>query len=720
MAGRRRAKRGRKTGWGLAAWLPGGILVLACLGIASAAISVRLIEAELPQVPSFDEYAASVPKVSRVVAKNGDVVAEFFTERRTIMFPDRLPTLLEKAVLAAEDATFFEHSGLSYMGILRAMVVNTWKGRVSQGGSTITQQVVKQVLLSPERTYQRKIRELLLARLVEAKLQKSEILAIYMSAIYLGHGRYGFEEAARYLFGRRATDLSLAEAAMLAGLVSAPERNSPLRNPGGAVLRQRYVLRQMVQAGWITTEEEQEAVSTRLELWAQEAPRLGAAPYFVDAVRREATSLFGWGRLLHDGLTVRTSLDLDVSDAAEAAVAHGLGNLWAAGRTRMADEAALGTGRQDDDDAGDDIPPPPESVPARVVTCGDSQGRISVDVAGRSAWLEPRSLGRMVLGGEADPYGWCRGRHPQILVSRFSEARAGGDGGDDTPAVVNAELGPQAALVVLDPATRGVAALVGGEDHAARPFNRAVQSRRPIGSTVKPFLYAAALEAGVGLGDMFPNERICFRGAKGRPWCPRNFEGGYDGREYSVADALVKSMNVIAIRVARQIGVGPVADLLRELGVDGGIPRDLSLALGSAESSPLALANAFATFAVGGNYDTPYLIEEVLDHRRKSLLVHEARPSRRIGTAVANGLKTTMRRAVEEGTGRLAADLPVQAWGKTGTSNRSREAWFVGSDGRHVVSVLVGYDDRHSMPGATGGNTAVPFFNLFVRMSQRR
>ncbi|NOZ02028.1 MAG: PBP1A family penicillin-binding protein [Deltaproteobacteria bacterium] len=694
-----------------------GVVGAFSLTLAAAATLVQVTEASLPDVPSFAEYARSAPKVSRVLANDGSVIAEFFTERRTLTLPRSIPPLVEAAVLAAEDADFRRHEGISYWGIFRAMVANVWRGRVSQGGSTITQQVVKQVLLTPERTYRRKFREMLLARLLEQKLTKDEILAMYVSEVYLGSGRYGFEEAARFYFARPAAGLNLAQAAMLAGMMSAPEGNNPVRNPEGAVRRQRYVLQRMVEEGMVSEEEANAAADTRLRIWAREEPGIGAAPYFVDAVRREALRMFGRGRLLHDGLTVETTLDPEVAAAAHDAVADGLRRLWLLGRRRKSDEEAAGRGRGGIQDGTDEIldklPPPPRAVRARITGCDPTREAVKVDVGGRPAILDPRSLARM------GPFDWnwreiCARRKgpPAELAVSDSGRRMKLDGVEFD--VVNAEPGPQAAMVVLDPVNRAVLALVGGEDFETRPFNRAVQSRRPIGSTVKPFLYATALARGMSAKTEFTNSRIRLRGAGGRRWSPRNFGGGYDGREYGIAEALIRSINVIAVKVMRRIGPGPVADLLESLGFKAPVPRDLSLALGSAEASPLELANAFCLFAMGGIHDTPFLIERVLDHEGRTLIQHDTRPSRRLPKGIAASIRRMLRRVVTEGTARRAAKLPVPAWGKTGTTNRSREAWFVGSDGRMVAAILVGYDDRLPMRGATGGNTAVPLFISLV------
>ena len=689
-------------------WVVLSALTLATLSLVALAALVQLTERDLPDIPSFEAYAQGVPKVSRILAANGTVVAEFFTERRTLSWPGRIPPLLEKAVLAAEDADFHEHEGLSYAGIARAMLVNLWKGQVSQGGSTITQQVVKQVLLSSERTFTRKFKELLLARILEVNLDKREILAIYLSEVYLGHGRYGMEEASRFYFSKPAATLDLAEASLLAGIISAPEANSPIRNPEGALARQHHVLRRMVEEGWVSEPEARTAAALHITLWARSEPRLGAAPYFVDAVRREATRLFGPQRLLHDGLTVLTTLDLTVSDRAETAAAVGLQNLWMRGRTRANDDVS-NTLNNDEN-----MSPPP--IPLVTVTdCDRALGLIRVQAPDGPGLIDPSTLARRLFV-DPDPYSVCR-------VGTTMPATPSGEQRDvagQSLRIFNAELGPQVAMVVLDPHTRAVRALVGGEDFASRSFNRAVQSRRPMGSTVKPFIYAAALAQGLPADATFENTAVSFNAGGGKRWTPHNYEGGYDGRAYTLSEALAKSVNVVAVKVLARIGVDAAADFLTSVGIDGAVPRDFSLALGSAESSPLALANALAVFAVGGRHDTPFFIDRVMDTSGAVLLDHENRPSRKLPETIADAVRIMMRRAVTEGTAISAASLPVPAWGKTGTTNRSRETWFAGSDGRLVVSVLVGYDDRLPMSKATGGNTALPFFNLFERFGSSR
>jgi len=664
---------------------------------------LKMVESELPDVPTFDEYAMQVPKVSRVLARDGTVIGEFYIERRTIMFPDAIPPLLEKAVLASEDAGFYRHGGISYVGILRAIAVNLWRGEMSQGGSTITQQVIKQVLLSPEKSFKRKLKELLLARQMEMKLTKKEILAMYMSEVYLGHGMYGFEEAARFYFNKRAKELTLGEASLLAGLVQAPETLSPLKNPKGASERRRYVLQRMVEEGFIEETEAKKAESTPLKLHGRQAPRIGSALYFVEAVRQEMKRLFGEKRLLVDGLQIETTLDLLASDAAELSVMFGLMKGFANGRSRAKDEGASIQAIDWEDFPAEPLPPP-YVIKAKIDSC--SNGNVWVKIGKERFMVDSRSLMRLFLGRKGDIYSVCE--EQEILVST-NQAEGG-------KILMNAELGPQAAMVVLDAKSRAILAMVGGEDFRSRPFNRATQSRRPIGSTVKPFLYSVAFMQGMDENTEFKNSPVFLKGAGGRVWSPRNFEGGFDEKLYTIGEALTKSINVIALRTMMKVGVKKVKELLQSVGINAHVPEDLSLALGSCEASPLSLANAFAVFASGGLYDTPFLIWRVKDYKGNVLLEHEERPERVLDPGIVRRTKRLLRRVVLDGTANLAKDLPGEIFGKTGTTNNSREAWFVGSDGNIVVSVLVGYDDRLPMRGATGGNTAVPIFVDFMRM----
>lgn len=702
-AGRRTRRKSATAG------LFAGLLVVAAVtSLLAAAVVVKLTEAGLPPVPTWDDYASNIPKVTRIRAADGTVVAEIFSERRTLVHPESLPPLLVNAVLAAEDGGFMEHQGLSYAGIARAMLNNLWKGRITQGGSTITQQVVKQVALSPERTFKRKFRELLLTRRFEISLTKREILAMYMSTIYLGHGRYGFEEASRFYFGKKASELAVHEAAMLAGLISSPEGNSILKNPDGAVGRQRHVLNRMAELGMITSEQATAAAGTSLLVWGRDDPMLGAAPYFVDAVLRDLRAIVGKDALDLSGLDVVTTLDLQTQTAVDKSVAEGLARLYSAGRQRLADEAAANMVM--DEETGERLPPPPRAVVTKIESCRRGDRQAFVEVGQELKVVSNRTLARM--GGSVDSQldALCDNKARIAISKGVGEV----DSVHGRIEYVNAELGPQASMVVIDSRTRAVRALVGGEDFGTRRFNRAVQSRMPIGSTIKPFIFAAALIAGVPADKGWVNEPVAFRGHAGKLWKPRNYGGVYDGRTYDMTGALKDSINVIAVKILKDVGVDRVGELMESIGFSGSIPRDLSMALGSVEANPMELANAYAVFGSGGFFDAAWTVRRVTDFRGRVLAEHESRSARVLPADVARSMKVMMREVVVGGTAKALADLPGNVWGKTGTSSMSREAWFVGGFREMVAAVLIAYDDRLAMSGATGGNTAVPFFKSFA------
>lgn len=704
MARSRKKRRGNRGGMVVAV-----ILGFVVAGLLALTALVKVTEASLPAIPTWEQYAASVPKVSRILAADGSVIRELYSERRTLIVPDNLPPLLVNAVLAAEDSGFMEHKGLSYAGIARAMLTNLLKGRISQGGSTISQQVVKQILLTPERTWSRKFKELLLTRQLELKLGKKEILAIYLSHTYLGSARYGFEEGSRFFFGKPTSDLLVEEAAMLAGLVSSPEGNSMLKNPEGAATRQIHVLKRMSELEMITTEQADVASRARLRIVARDDRTIGKAPYFADAVVRELRRLVGEQAFLTGGLTVRTTVDLGVSDAAEYAVGEGLRTLYLGGRTRIGDELGGPAGLEDY--GLEEKAARRQALPTgRMAGCkrGDDQAFVSVD--GQMKIVANSSLGRL---GKT-----VKDRLNTLCDQIETVAVSSGVGQADTVHgkldEVNVELGPQASFVVLDSSTRAVTAMIGGEDFSSRPYNRAIQASMPIGSTIKPFIYATALIAGIPEDEGWVNEPVAFRGYAGRWWKPRNYGGAYDGRTYDMTGALKDSINVIAVKVLKQTGVEKVAALLESVGFKGHIPRDLSMALGSVEASPLELANAYAVFASGGDLDTPWMIASVKDWRGNVIVSHESRAGRVIPGNAASGIRRMLRQVVVDGTARDLNIPQAEIWGKTGTTNMSREAWFAGGFGKLVGVVLVAYDDRLPMRGATGGNTAVPLFKRFA------
>jgi len=597
-------------------------LLLGALGAGLGALSFwaldRYFDAHTPAIQSLADYAASAAQVTRVYDAQGGVVAELFRERRTLVGvrpDDPIPPRVLHAAVAAEDGGFYEHAGLDYWGIVRALLVDLRDGRFSQGASTITMQVARTFYLSRRKTLERKLREVFLARKLERHLTKDELLTLYLNQVYFGRGRYGIREAARYYLGRDVADLSLGDAALLVSFLPAPERLNPFVDLPAALRRRRRVLRDMARLGFVSA-----AAARRAE---QEAPRLAspsppirAAPWFTDAVLRRLRGVLGREALETRGYRVWTTLRPAVQDAAQRALREHL------------DRAAEARGARDDD-------------------------------------------------------------------------------------------APEGAVVVMDPTTREVWALVGGRDHARSPFHRAVQARRQVGSTFKTFVYGAGIETGVLTAQTtYRNQRRTYRGGNGA-WTPRNAEGRADGRPVTVADALAHSLNVVAVAALRDVGIPAVVDFARRAGLRGRLPGDLSLALGSGEASPLDLANAYATVAAHGVAGDPVLIRRVEAPGGAVVYAEQAHPRRLIAPAVCETLTGMLRGVVERGTGRAARLDGVAVAGKTGTTQRNVDAWFVGYTPDLLGVVWVGRDRPAPIPGGSGGRLAAPIWRDVMGAAER-
>ena len=596
------------------------LAILGALGVGLGALSFwaldRYFDAHTPAILSLEDYAASAAQVTRVYDAQGAIVAEIFRQRRTLVGvrpDDPIPPRVLHAAVAAEDGGFYEHGGLDFMGIARALLVDLRDGRFSQGASTITMQVARTFYLSRRKTLTRKLREVFLARKLERHLTKDELLTLYLNQVYFGRGRYGIREAARYYLGRDVAQLSLGEAALLVCALPAPERLNPFVNLPAALRRRRRVLRDMVRLGFASAREARAAAAEVPKLASPEE-QVKPAPWFTDAVLRRLRGVLGRDALETRGYRVWTTLRPAVQRAAQRALNEHL-----------------------------------------------------------------EHVGRANGGGDA----------------------------------------PQGAVVVMDPATRQVWALVGGRDHARAPFHRAVQARRQVGSTFKTFVYGAGIEAGLFTpSTAYRNQRRTYRGAGGA-WAPANAEGGADGRPVTIADALARSLNVVAVAALQDVGVPAAADFARRAGLRGRLPADLSLALGSGEASPLDLANAYATIATRGLAGDQVLIRRVEAPGGAVVYAEQPHPQRVIAATVCDALDGMLRGVVERGTGRAARLPGVAVAGKTGTTQRNVDAWFVGYTPDLLGAVWVGRDHPAPIRGGSGGRLAAPIWRDVMAAAER-
>ena len=730
-------------------------------------------------------------RASQLLSAEGEVIAEFFVEKRTLVPVASVPPVVRQAFIAAEDVRFYNHGGVDYLGIARAFVANVRAGQVVQGGSTITQQVAKLLIVGQERSLARKIREAMLALRIEAKLSKDQILGIYLNHVYLGHGAYGIDAAAGAYFGKTVQDLSAGEAAMLAAMPKAPGRSTPFRDFAKAKARQAYVIGQMQYLGFLTQARAQEAADEALVLVSTgRSLRNVAAPYFAEAIRHYVAEQFGDEDLLQAGLRIYTTLDMRKQRAAEAALRRGLedlerklgwrgpiGRLSAADRVRMLAGSPrpfspAGFSVDDDERAGMVVVPAyVHTAEIDATTPGAVLNEKYAQFLAAEAWAAARAAANKtkaakaagvvspppdfdadttyaaVITGvgrtltlasgklqatlspedEARALAW-RGEQGQgltvgdVLPVYFSIDEAAPPRSKDNSSVVikaRLSLSPtvQAALVALDPTTGKLLAMVGGYDYQTSQFNRARQARRQVGSAIKPFIYGAALEAGLTQITIRYDVPVKFRTSSGM-WAPRNYMPNFLGA-ITLRTALAKSINTVAAQLTAQFGVSKLIEIMRRAGITSKVPQALSLALGTADLSLEELSYAMASFPAGGNRVSPVSILRITDAEGRLLEDNRptttGEPTKVVSPETAFILTDMMRAVTEEGTARKAKVLGRPVAGKTGTSNNYRDAWFVGFAPNLLCGVWVGRDDfkpiGHEM---TGGHAALPIWIDFM------
>jgi penicillin-binding protein 1A len=723
--------------WGKRAAL--AAVVLAVLAAVAIFVAIRHFESDLPSIADI-KGNYHPPQVTRVLARDGTLLAELFTERRTVISIESIPPHVKLAVLAAEDAGFYEHEGVNYLGILRAIVVNIRAGRTKQGGSTITQQVVKNLRLSPERTYKRKIQEALLARKLEQELTKDEILELYLNHIYLGHGRYGVEEAARYNFGKPAKDLTIAEAAMLAGLVASPDHFGPRADMKMALARRAYVLGQMHEKGFLNDAQFGAAKDEAVTLAHAAEANNELAPEVVELARRMLEDL-QHEKAKQGGYTITTTIDPRLQAAARKAMRDGLVAYDRRHGIEGALKAPVTQSTADSDKkkrAQKTAHPPKDTTPlfvgtpsfekhkvymGEVSSADDANGTFDVKVGTQTGSVKLADYERYNPQKLAPSSFAQIGAHVRVsLLAAVPEAPAAVNGVDTTTAAVltkvpmRLESGPEGALVAIDVRTRQVLALVGNYEAASGGLDRATQARRQPGSTFKPIVYSYALHSRrftpATLIDVNPE---VFEGT----YRPTNFEGWQGKEPLRLREALANSVNIAAVRVLRDVGAGNVVTWAQSLGIQSTMKADLSLALGSYEVHPIELCGAYATFAAGGTYDEPRIITRIVGPDGKDVELKAPPPPRRVLEEDEAYLTTNMLTSViDHGTGARARSLGRPLAGKTGTSNLSKDTWFAGYSTDIAAVTWVGYDDGHPLGHAEmGGVTALPVWIAFMKVA---
>ncbi len=698
-----------KTG----AWVVGLTLAAALSLLFLASIALAVAYPNLPEISGLSDYRPKLPM--RVFAADGVLLGEFGEERRNFLPIAQIPKVMRDAVLAIEDARFYDHGGVDYKGILRAIRANLGEAR-GQGASTITMQVARNFYLSSERTYTRKIYEILLTLKIESQLSKDEILELYMNQIYLGQRAYGFASASEIYFGKPLADITLAEAAMLAGLPKAPSTFNPIANPKRATERQQYIIDRMLVNGFVTAEQHAAAKAQTLKYRSlSEVPP--NAEYVAETARQLIFSQYGDDTYTR-GLNVYLTLTSTEQLAAYRALRKGIMD-YERRQVYRGPEAYA------------DLPADPKDLDARIAEV--LQDHPDNDELKAAVTLEagPKKVVAVLESGESITItgdglrpatsGLAPKANPKIQIRRGAVVRLIKTPKGDWSITQLPEV--EGAFVALDPQTGAIRAMVGGFDYSKSKFNHVTQAWRQPGSSFKPFIYSAALEKGFTPATVINDAPLFFdaEATGSQPWEPKNYDGGFDG-PMSMRRGLAKSKNLISIRILQAITPGFAQDWVTRFGFDADKhPAYLTMALGAGSVTPLQMATAYGVFANGGYRVNPVLISRITDSKGRLLNETKApaldEPLRAINARNAFIMSSLLQEVTRSGTaaGTQTKLKRTDVYGKTGTTNDSLDTWFAGWQRNMVAVVWMGYDTPRKLGDReTGGSMSLPVWVDFM------
>jgi penicillin-binding protein 1A len=679
---------------------------------------------------------------SIIYSEEDEVIGKFLMDNRIPISYEQIPKQLVNAFIAAEDAEFFQHKGVDYKGILRAMSKNFLAGRIVQGGSTITQQVTKTFFLTPKRSLTRKLKEVAYAFGLEQNLTKAEILTLYLNNIYLGNGAYGVEAAADSYFNKRVEQLNLAEMAMMAGLVKAPSRYSPVNNLRRARDRQTYVLTRMTELGFISQEQKEKTLQIPLKIQSRESAYFSKAPYFTEFIRHQVERKYGKEKLYQEGLRIYTTLDLSLQKTAQKSLEAGLRELdKREGFRGPFQTLSPNEAKELPNKKRGTIPPLPqkEIFEGVILSKEDSKKSYTVWIEDRKGILPFSEMSWALTIKPTPTYKPQKVKAPgdllnpgDVIYVRVKESSK-----KEQALLLSLEQEPlvQGALLCLDPKTGYVRAMVGGRDFSESQFNRAISSRRQPGSAFKPMIYAAALEKGYTPSTIIMDSPVEYSDPDGGAyWAPKNYDEDFMG-PITFRNALAHSRNVVTVKILEDIGVGYALQFMKRLGIESPVKRDLSIALGTSGVSMMELTSAFAVFANGGERIKPIFIKkivtmkgEVLEENTPYIEMEEKEEEEEMPKTPSPALKEQvispqnafimthlLQGVVQHGTGQRAKALGRPVAGKTGTSSDYSDAWFIGYSPSLLAGVWVGFDDKTSLgKNETGARAALPIWISFM------
>ncbi|HUD63182.1 MAG TPA: PBP1A family penicillin-binding protein [Candidatus Sulfotelmatobacter sp.] len=678
-----------------------GLLVLIAALVGATAGLLLVYTTDLPQVEALEAYRPS--SVTEIYDDHERVIGSFALQRRVVSSYDDFPPVLRDALVSIEDKDFYRHSGINFWRIVGAAYRDVESGGRVQGASTLTMQLARNLFLSPDRSFHRKVQETMLAIQIERHFTKPQIFTLYANQIFLGHGVYGFEAATEFYFSKPAKKLTLEEAALLAGLPKGPTVYSPINHPDRAQKRRNLVINAMLEDGKITAAQAADARSAPVVLHLAHDPN-SLAPYFVEEIRRYLEGKYGADQVHEGGLKVYTSLDVDLQKAANQAVLDGLAAYerrhgWKGHLENVVAEGAVLEKYFNPD--WDDEAEVGGYVHALVTASGT--GIATLKFSRYTAAL-----------GQADA-AWTRQRLPDILktgdVCYLKILSLGANGAAKVS--LEQDSGAQGALLALDNTTGGIKAMVGGRDFNASKFNRATQALRQVGSSFKPYVYTTVIDGGASPDDTILDEPVSFETPSG-PYSPHNYDEKFEGI-ITLRRALAQSRNIPALKLANKVGIKSVIEYAGRFGITSKLPPYLPVALGSAEITLIEQTSAYSVFPNEGVRVIPRYITRVTDYEGRVLEEDFPEVKDVISERTAGIMTSMLREVVLHGTAIAASKLPFPAAGKTGTTNDFTDAWFVGFSPTVTCGVWIGYDEKKSLGAKeTGAHAALPIWMKFM------
>jgi penicillin-binding protein 1A len=675
------------------------VLVSALVGATTGLLLVYTTD--LPQVEALEAYRPS--SITELYDDHGRVIGSFALQRRVVAGYDDFAPVLRDALVSIEDKDFYRHSGINFWRIVGAAYRDIESGGKVQGASTLTMQLARNLFLSPDRSFHRKVQEAMLAIQIERRFTKPQIFALYANQIFLGHGVYGFEAASEFYFSKPARQLTLPEAALLAGLPKGPQVYSPINHPDRALKRRNLVINAMLEDGKITAAQAEDARSSPIVLHLAHDPN-SLAPYFVEEIRRYLENKYGADQVHEGGLKVYTSLDVDLQNAANQAVLDGLAAYERRHGWQGHLENVVAEGSAIDKYEHPDWEDEPEV-----------NGYVHALVTSAGVGIATLKFGRYAAAlGQAD-LTWTQGKLQNLLRAgdicyvKILALNANGS----ARVSLEQDSGAQGALMAIDNATGGIKAMVGGRDFSESKFDRATQALRQVGSSFKPYVYTTVIDKGASPNDTILDEPVTFETGSG-PYSPHNYDEKFEGI-ITLRRALAQSRNIPALKLANKVGIKSVIDYAERFGITAKLPPYLPVALGSAEITLIEQTSAYSVFPNDGVRVTPHYITKVTDYEGRVLEEDYPDVKDVISARTARIMTSMLREVVLHGTGIAAAKLPFPVAGKTGTTNDFTDAWFVGFSPSMTCGVWTGFDEKRSLGSKeTGARAALPIWMNFM------